>query len=300
MMYYRTMFAILMSVLISAACFAAPPAQHVVVIGVDGMTAKSVEAAQTPNMHALMKSGAYTLKASSVRPTVSSPNWESILTGSEPDTHGVHDNDWKPDEAHRFPTIFTALRAANPEANTAVAYEWLGFGRLFSNKEASFRVSALKSALKGDDSEYSAARYVAQRATDLIKENKPQLTFVHLDLVDHAGHSNVYDSPKYNGTVAEADNLVGQIVKAVDDAGIRESTAIFVVSDHGGINTGHGGDTPEEKTVPWIVSGAGVAQGAVLPDGVSVAQTSPTIAALLGVEAPKAWTAKPVAEALKK
>jgi len=86
----------------------------------------------------------------------------------------------------------------------------------------------------------------------------------------------------------------------VDEAGIRENTAIFVIADHGGKDTGHGGDTPEEKTVPWIVSGAGIVQGAEIPNGISVAQTSPTIAALLGIASPKQWTAQPVTAVIKK
>jgi len=285
---------------LSFSCVAAPLAQHVVVIGIDGMTAKSVEKAATPNMHVLMTSGSYTLAAHAVRPTVSGPNWASILMGSEPATHGVVDNEWKLNKENPFPTIFTAVRAANPEATIVAVYEWGDFGRLFVDEDVTQRVSAIKAILEKDKSENAAAHYIARQAAQLIQEKKPQLTFIHLDMIDHAGHTYTYDSDTYNKAVGEVDGLVGTIVKAVDDAGIRDNTAIFVVSDHGGTNTGHGGDTPEETTVPWIVSGAGVVQGAAIPDGISVSQTSPTIAALLGVDTPKPWTAKPVTEVLKK
>ncbi|MGI6460343.1 MAG: alkaline phosphatase family protein [Candidatus Hydrogenedentales bacterium] len=118
-----------------------------------------------------------------------------------------------------------------------------------------------KEAIENDTSENAASRYIATQVAECIKEKKPRLTFIHLDLVDHAGHSHVYDSEKYNATVGEADKLVGLIVKGIDDAGIRKNTAIFVVSDHGGIDKGHGGDTPEETIVPWIVSGRGHSPG---------------------------------------
>ncbi len=300
MISLRVLFIAVPLFAISIPCIAAPLAQHVVVIGVDGLTAKSVEKADTPNMHALMKSGSYTLAANSVMPTVSGPNWGAILMGSEPAVNGIHDNEWKLDKNNPFPTIFRALRTSNPGATIIAAYEWLDFGRLFTNQDVTQRVNAIKSALQKDTSENAAAHYIAGQAARLIQEKKPQLIFIHLDMIDHAGHTYIYDSDKYNSAVGEVDGLVGAIVKAVDAAGIRENTALFVIADHGGKNTGHGGDTPEEKTVPWIVSGAGVVQGAAIPNGISVAQTSPTIAALLGIAAPKQWTAKPVTEVLKK
>lgn len=300
MICLRTMFITISLLAISFVCFAEPLAQHVVVIGVDGLTAKSVEKTQPPNIRALMESGAYTLTASSVMPSVSGPNWASILMGSEPSTHGITDNKWKLDKKNPFPNIFSVARASNPEAVVIAAYEWMDFGRLFCDQDVNQRVNALKAAFQGDKSENAAARYIAREAAQLIQVKKPLLTFIHLDMMDHAGHANTYDSDKYNQAIGELDELVGVIVKAVDDSGIRKDTAIFVVVDHGGKGTGHGGDTPEERTVPWIVSGAGVVQGAAIPTGISVAQTAPTIAALLGIQVPTQWTAQPVTAALKK
>ncbi len=47
----------------SAAGVTAALADHVVVIGVDGMSPDGVERAATPNFHRLMREGAYTLRA---------------------------------------------------------------------------------------------------------------------------------------------------------------------------------------------------------------------------------------------
>ena len=59
-----------------------PGVEHVVIIGVDGMSPKGVEVAKTPHMHQLMREGAYTLHARGVMPTVSSPNWASMIMGA--------------------------------------------------------------------------------------------------------------------------------------------------------------------------------------------------------------------------
>ena len=55
-----------------------PTARHVVIVGVDGLSPDGIRKAATPNLHRLMKSGASTLHARAVMPTVSSPNWASM------------------------------------------------------------------------------------------------------------------------------------------------------------------------------------------------------------------------------
>jgi predicted AlkP superfamily pyrophosphatase or phosphodiesterase len=233
-----------------------------------------------------------------VLPTVSSPNWASMLMGAEPDVHGIHDNDWQPSEK-RFPTIFTALRDAKPKAVLAVAYEWLGFGRFFDHKEVTHCVSCLAEAVKKDAPPDANARYVISKASDLIKEQRPLLTWIHIDLVDHAGHGQGYDSEEYNKTVSVVDGFLGDILQAAEHAGIRQDTVFIIVSDHGGQGTGHGGISASETRVPWIISGKGIAAGVTLGQSVSVAQTAPTIARILGVTPPKVWTTQPVADILR-
>ena len=45
--------------------------------------------------------------------------------------------------------------------------------------------------------------------------HQPQLLFVHLDDVDHAGHDNGWGSGPYRAAVAAIDVLVGKLVEAV-------------------------------------------------------------------------------------
>jgi arylsulfatase A-like enzyme len=96
--------------------------------------------------------------------------------------------------------------------------------------------------------------------------------------------------------VAMADTHVGQVMRAVRDAGMSDKTVFFVVSDHGGKGQSHGGMTDEETTVPWMAAGPGIAVGREITDAVGVAQTAPTIATVLGLTPPEKWTEKPVAQ----
>ena len=99
-------------------------AQHVVLIGLDGWGAYSVEKADIPNIKNVMANGAYTLKKRSALPSSSAINWASMFMGAGPELHGY--TEWgskTPELPSRelnqhgiFPTIFQLLRDASPEA----------------------------------------------------------------------------------------------------------------------------------------------------------------------------------------
>ena len=57
-----------------------------------------------------------------------------------------------------------------------------------------------------------------------------------------------------------------------------QSTLIIVTSDHGGHETHHGTDLPEDMTIPWIAWGAGVRRGHALTNRVTLPDTAATIA----------------------
>ena len=99
-------------------------AKHVVLIGLDGWGAYSVEKADMPNVKRLMAEGSYTLKKRSVLPSSSAVNWASMYMGAGPELHGYTEWGSQTPElpsrvvnAHRiFPTVFSLLREAAPDA----------------------------------------------------------------------------------------------------------------------------------------------------------------------------------------
>ena len=94
--------------------------KHVIIIGVDGMSPDGVMKAQSPNMDSLMAHGSHSFECKAQLPTVSSPNWASIIMGVPPVAHGIWSNKWQVKDikdsvycngkkGHIFPTIFRVL-----------------------------------------------------------------------------------------------------------------------------------------------------------------------------------------------
>ncbi|MGB7219228.1 MAG: alkaline phosphatase [Vicinamibacterales bacterium] len=278
----------------------APPAPgaRVLIIGIDGLGAAELRARPLENVGRLMREGASTLHARGVLPTDSSPNWASMIMGAPPELHGVTSNDWSPSRpgvpligstpSVRWPTIFGIVRSERPAAVTGVFHEWDGFARLIEPSVATVI------------ERHRTAERTAERAAAFIREQGPMLTFVHLDLVDLAGHESGWDSREYQGAAQLADTLVGLLLAAVRDSGAEAQTTVLVTSDHGGTGYSHGGATLLELEIPWIARGAGIARGVVIERAVSTSDTAPTVAALLGLRVPPVWTGRPVAEAFEK
>ena len=90
--------------------------EHVVIIGIDGMSVGGLEQSITPNIDEYIKNGAWSFNARNVLPTSSSPNWGTMLTGSGVAQTGITSNDWRYNnyilppvvttEYGRYPDIF--------------------------------------------------------------------------------------------------------------------------------------------------------------------------------------------------
>ena len=261
------------------------PVRHVVVIGIDGLGGAYVPMVATPVLDAMMGAGVYSLAMQNTLPTMSAPNWMSMIAGATADQHGVDSNDWEPGDSQPTPTVFAVLREQRPDAQIGVFHDWDGFGALVEPGVAD-RIES-----PGDEIETVAA------ALTWMAETRPELLFVHLDLVDHAGHFNGWGSGPYLEAAESADALVGEVLAAIDAAGMGPYTAVLVSADHGGEGLLHGADTSLERPVPFIVTGPQVAGGEVERD-LRIFDIAATVAALLGVEGPASWLGSPVLEVL--
>lgn len=279
-----------------APALAAPPAPvDVIIVGVDGLSPRGVDEGITPRLNELMARGVYTFHARGVFPTSSSSNWASMINGAGPEQHGVTSNDWErwnrpilPSATGMediFPTIFGQLHAQRPDAVIASIYDWGAFGRLYERAAVDIDTDA-----EGPDQ-------AAQLAIQAFNKDHPALLFVHLDHVDHAGHTHGWHTPEYFAAVEHADALIGTIADAVTAADRWDRTVLIVTSDHGGVNKSHGGETMAELEIPWIIAGAGIAQGREITRTVNTFDTAATAAHLLAINPNPAWIGRPVLEA---
>ena len=120
-------------------------AKHVVLIGLDGWGAYSVEKAEMPTVKKLMTEGSYTLKKRSVLPSSSAVNWASMFMGAGPELHGYTEWGSKTPElpsrvlSHYgiFPSIWGLFRDANPQAEIGFFCQWNGLEYLAEMKAMS-------------------------------------------------------------------------------------------------------------------------------------------------------------------
>lgn len=276
---------------------AGPNVAHVIIIGVDAMSPAGISNAHTPVLDKLMKDGAYTLHARGILPTSSSPNWESMISGSAPFQHSVTTNSWEKDDhvlpAHTisgeglYPTIFSTLREQRPECEIGAIYQWKGFGRLFQRSVLSY------------DSSPANEEETAKDAIKYLSEKRPAFCFIHLDHVDHAGHHYGHGTPEYYSSISKADSLIGKIISALEQNGMMDETLIMISADHGGIGFGHGGETLDEIEIPLILYGKGVKKGYNIKEPVYIFDHAATAAFALGINQPEMWIGRPTLRAFQ-
>ena len=228
------------------------PIQHVVLLALDGFSNTGLQEAHTPNIDKLGAAGVLLSRSRGVMPTKSSPNWASILTGVYPNTHGIHSNQWWWFRFKRrlgYPTIFTAIKEADPKADTAALYEWNHFGKLFHPRDLDHRRWI---------PEYAAT---TTEAANLFGGGTPRFTVIHLVSADMAGHEHNWGSPAYIQGIEFVDSQVGTIVKQLKANGTLDKTLLVLASDHGGVDDGHGGSSDTELYTSVIFHGPGIKKG---------------------------------------
>ena len=271
------------------------PPKHVIMIGFDGMSANSLKnGVAMPNYRSMMKRGSYTLKNRSVLPSSSAVNWASMFMGACPELHGF--NTWgsqKPDfdsreltENNLFPDIFYLIRQVKPDAELSHIYEWDGMYYLADSKSID---NVKQASLSGEDVENSLASVI-----EYITTKKPNFCTLIFDEPDGAGHSHGWESEEYYTMLNHLDGALQTIIDAVEEAGMMDETVFVLVSDHGGIDKGHGGPTLDEMETPLVFCGKGIKSDFEIPESTMVYDIGSTIGYMFGVEQPQVWIGRPI------
>jgi len=271
------------------------PAKRVILIGIDGVSSEGFQYSNTPVMNSLISQGAISLKTRGVMPTVSAPNWATILSGAGPEQHGVTSNNWSlmnqgfeptvKDADGYFTSIFTLIRKQMPKAITAMFYDWDWFGTYVNKK------------LISKEQHIQGHVMVTSIALNFIKKEKPVFTFIYYGHPDETGHSKGFNTKEYYQSINDIDTEIGKIVAGLQESKMIQNTTLIITSDHGGAGYGHGGESMIEFEVPWIISGPGIKKNALLEMPNDLANTALTIARILGLKTPTEWIGRPVNEA---
>jgi predicted AlkP superfamily pyrophosphatase or phosphodiesterase len=272
---------------------AASRTDHVFIISIDGGKPAAINQARMPVIQKLVKEGAFTWFAETIKPSITLPSHTSMLTGVPMEKHGVTWNGWAPTNGIvKVPTIFGAAKQAGISTAMFVGKEkfrhllWPGTVDSF-NYDRSNSVMYLKSddggPLKKKEGNV-AALLVATNAAAYIKEHKPGLCFIHFTDPDTVGHEFGWGSPEQLKAFANVDAALGVVVKAIHQAGLAKRSVIIISADHGGHGKGHSQGTPEDYLIPWIAWGQGVKKHFEIYDRVSTCDTAATALWLLGLD----------------
>lgn len=250
------------------------PATHrVVLVSIDGLAPRVLAHTPTPTLSRLAREGLAASHALTVVPSITMTSHTSMLSGLPPEAHHVTFNRYQPWSRVSVPTLFSACPAAGLRCG------------LFAGKRKFAHFAEHEPGVERYVFAPEAAGVLAAAAA-YLEERDPDLVVVHLAEVDLAGHQSGWDSGVQRTALTGVDALLGAFLGALCRHAERP-TAVLVTSDHGGHGTNHGSDLPEDRDIPWILWGDGIAPG-VLPE-VSTLDTAPTLAALLGLPADPAW-----------
>lgn len=274
-----------------------PRAKHVILIGLDGVGGYGFERSSTPFMHTMAKEGALTLKARCVLESSSSQNWMTMLTGAIPIQHGVTSNAWEPDK-HAiepilknkkgfFPSIFDLVKNQKPANKVYMFYEWDGLGRMF-DLTVPDKVVYIKNGEK-----------IMNEAVEAFFKDRPEFLFIDIDETDHAGHTFGHESQGYFDCVSKYDAMIGRLADRLKQENLLDDTIVIVTGDHGGLNKGHGGETPYEMEIPVLLYGGSVSKGKQIEQVPIIADIAPTVAGLLGVKMPAECVGKFISSAFE-
>jgi predicted AlkP superfamily pyrophosphatase or phosphodiesterase len=240
----------------------AQTAKHVIFLTIDGFRPDFYLDSewQTPNLHMLMKDGAYAKGVNSVFPSMTYPSHTTLVTGVQPAKHGIYYNNiFTPDGARQQPYwqdssihVPTIWKAAKDQGMTVASLYWPvsanapvdynipdigGLGdevREQYSLPKGFYAEVKKEVFGGVDKiDHGKNQNIAKIAAYIIKKSKPQLMTIHVFSVDGAAHAVGRNGTQVQEAVADADAAVGIIVDALKAAGIWENTVLLIGGDHG-------------------------------------------------------------------
>jgi predicted AlkP superfamily pyrophosphatase or phosphodiesterase len=249
------------------------PRRHVVLISIDGFAAFHLRnaALDLPNIRALAGEGVQAESSETVFPSVTHPSHTTLVTGVSPREHGVvgnrvrdrrtgkefHITNLSRRDSIRVPTLFDVVHARGlgtaaffwPETrddpaidhNVAEVFD-AGGGADASVVSPAFLEELRKGGVPidsyytfYDDSFAHAAGDVAltQAAAYVLREHRPAFTALHILVTDKVQHEVGPAHYRAATALSTADHCVGLLRKAVEAAGLGDTTTFIIAADHG-------------------------------------------------------------------
>lgn len=250
----------------------------IVLIVIDGLRSDALSAARCLNLGALWARGAVTLHASSVTPLITLSCLMSIFHSVPPTRHGITTNDWMP-MSQPLPGLADLARTAG--SRSAFFYNWEPLRNLSQAGSLAF------SYFQDNNADPDGDQVIADEAARCISSDLPDFAFVYFGILDEIGQDYGYISHRYLAQLERIDGVLGAL---------PADATVLVQSDHDRYDRIHGTDTPEDMIIPWTVAEPGIRRGYEIKTQVSLLDTAPTLARVLGITPHPEWEGRCVEE----
>lgn len=268
------------------------PQEHknrkLLIIAIDGMDSRWVNQEVTPFIYSLQQGGSSTLSMRNVTPTITAPNFTSILTGTLPSVHQIFDNEWSPESGITPPKSVFDLFEREPEKVLIISDDWDFYQNAFARAPRPEYPSVVVKRVRHDNPGYlKTAKKTVDIATEKIASHKPNLAFLYLQHVDHIGHTSFWGSGDYIDALSQTDQWLQELIQKIDTDG---SYHIMVITDHGGAGNHHAnGDLNENvRNIPFVAYGPTFHKDHLISPS-RTTQIAPTVAHLFGQPPLEGW-----------
>lgn len=182
--------------------------------------------------------------------TSTAPGWCSILTGFWADVHGITGNDIT--KTMDTKTLLTSLVEDKLAASAAFITKWGGH---FSRENATYLDE--KKYCEDNSLNVNFAKCEDDSAThaytleEIKKADCADFIFTIYEPTDSTGHNKgfTFNNPKYKDAFRTEDAYALEAINAIKARATyeKEDWLIIITADHGGIGTGHGGESIQER-----------------------------------------------------
>ncbi len=234
--------------------------KKVVIIGYDGCRADILaEKQENGAINYLLNNGAsinltycggVNYPAENTQDTSTAPGWCSMITGKWADEHGITGNGITKTVEPKM--LMTTLIEENIIDNAAFITKWKGH---FTNSNSTYKNEKIYCEENNIDIDFNLRKNKTDIHTGAMEEitstDCADFVFIIYENTDSAGHNFgfSFNNPVYKNEFNKKDNYGYEVIKAIEarETYDTEDWLIIVTSDHGGIGTGHGGPSIQER-----------------------------------------------------
>ena len=194
--------------------------------------------------------GGVNYPAENIQATSTAPGWCSMLTGVWADEHGITGNGITKTVEPKM--LMTSLIEDGIIDDAAFITKWKGH---FTNKNSTYIDEKTYCEENGIDIDFNLRKNKSDIHTGAMEEitgsDCADFVLIIYEDTDSAGHNFgfTFNNPLYKDGFRTEDVYGYEVIKAIEARETYESEdwLIIVTSDHGGIGTGHGGASVQER-----------------------------------------------------